>query len=74
MYIPLSTMAGPRRPMPWTPPPEPAMPSDPAALLVYAARLDRVADAELAEGRWRQAERLSHAALEARARANGGRA
>ena len=50
------------------------IPSDPAAALAFAIRTDREADALLAAGRFDQAERLSHAALEARARATGCRA
>ena len=47
------------------------IPSDPADALAFAIRTDRQADALLAEGRFEAAERLSHAALEARARATG---
>ena len=50
------------------------IPTDPADALAFAIRTDRQADALLAEGRFEQAERLSHAALEARARATGSRA
>ena len=50
------------------------IPTDPTAALAFAIRTDRQADALLAEGRFEQAERLSHAALEARARATGSRA
>jgi hypothetical protein len=51
-----------------------AIPSDPVAALAFAIRTDREADALLAAGRFEQAERLSHAALEARCRATGARA
>ena len=47
------------------------IPDDRAAALAFAFRIDREADALLAEGRFYQAERLSHAALEARAWATG---
>jgi hypothetical protein len=51
-----------------------SIPTDPTAALAFAYATDRQADAMLAEGRFEQAERLSHAALEARARATGARA
>ncbi len=50
------------------------IPSDPTDALAFAVRADRDADTMLSEGRFEQAERLSHLALEARARALGGRA
>ena len=50
------------------------IPTDPVAALAFAIRQDRAADLMLAEGRYEAAERLSHAALEARARATGCRA
>ena len=50
------------------------IPADPAAALAFAYARDREADALLASGRFEAAERLSHAALEARARATGCRA
>lgn len=50
------------------------IPTNPAAALAFAALRDREADAMLAAGRFEIAERLSHAALEARARATGLRA
>ena len=50
------------------------IPASPDNALIFAARVDRQADAMLAEGHYRQAERLSHLALEARCRARGGRA
>jgi hypothetical protein len=50
------------------------IPDDPAAALAFAVQQDRAADVLLAEGRFEAAERLSHAALEARARATGCRA
>lgn len=51
-----------------------SIPDDPVAALAFAAAKDREADHLLAEGRFEAAERLSHAALEARARATGCRA
>lgn len=73
MFIPsrINLQFGPARcsaPTPIT------IPSDPIAALCFAARVDRQADHELAEGRFASAERLSHLALEARARATGARA
>ncbi len=50
------------------------IPRDAAAAMAFAIRIDRQADALLAEGQFAAAERLSHAALEARCRATGGRA
>jgi len=50
------------------------IPSAPDAALRLASALDRQADELLSEGRHRQAERLSHLALEARCRATGNRA
>jgi hypothetical protein len=50
------------------------IPTDPDDALAFARRTDREADALLAAGRFEQAERLSHAALEARCRATGDRA
>lgn len=50
------------------------IPTAPDAALTLAGRLDRLADEMLSEGRHRQAERLSHLALEARCRATGTRA
>lgn len=50
------------------------IPTDPAAALAFAMSRDREADAMLAAGRFEAAERLSHVALEARARATGLRA
>ena len=50
------------------------IPSAPAAALEFAFRIDRQADELLFEGRFAQAERLSHLALEARTRAAGERA
>jgi hypothetical protein len=47
------------------------IPSDPAAALAFARRIDREADHHLAEGRRELAERLAHAACEARFRAEG---
>jgi len=67
----LSTSAGPRLAF------EPralAIPRDPAAAMAFAKAADRRADALLAVGRPEQAERLAHAALEARCRATGARA
>ena len=56
-------------------PPSPVViPSNPADALAFASRIDREADACLAEGRCVQAERLAHLALEARCRATGVRA
>ena len=56
-------------------PPKPInIPSDPIAALAFATRADREADQLLAEGRFLQAERLSHLALEMRCRATGVRA
>ncbi len=46
-----------------------AIPTDPEAAMVFAADNDRRADACLANGRTNQAERLAHAAYEARCRA-----
>ena len=66
-----STSAGPRLAF------EPCgltIPSNPTAALAFATRADRRADACLASGRPDQAERLAHAAYEARSRAIGGRA
>ena len=51
-----------------------SIPTEPVAALAFAVAQDCAADALLAEGRFEQAERLSHAALEARARAKGVRA
>lgn len=45
-----------------------AIPPDPAAALVFAARMDRLADLHLSEGRGHVADRLAHLALEARCR------
>jgi len=59
-------LASPLRPL--------AIPSSPAAALAFATRVDRQADAYLAEGQFEQAEQLSHLALEARCRATGVRA
>ena len=59
-------LAGPPRPL--------VIPSLPAAMLAFAQRLDREADALLALGRCEVAERLAHLALEARCRAAGERA
>lgn len=50
------------------------IPTDPAAALVFASRIDREADHMLADGRCIRAEQLSHLALEARCRATGARA
>jgi hypothetical protein len=50
------------------------IPTEPAAAMAFAFARDREADAMLAAGRFEQAERLSHAALEARCRATGERA
>jgi hypothetical protein len=50
------------------------IPSDPAAALEFARRVDREADHHLAEGRRELAERLAHLGCEARCRAAGGRA
>ncbi len=50
------------------------IPSEPAAALLFASRVDREADAHLAEGRVVVAEKLAHLALEARCRATGARA
>lgn len=50
-----------------------AIPNDPAAAMAFAVAADRQADALLADGRPKQAERLAHAALEARCRATGAR-
>ena len=49
------------------------IPTDPDACMDFARKQDRAADVLLAEGRFEAAERLAHAALEARARAMGGR-
>ena len=55
-------------------PPRPlVIPSQPAAAMAFARRLDREADVLLAQGRQEVAERLSHLAFEARCRAAGGR-
>ena len=51
-----------------------SIPSDPTAAMVFAIKADRDADAALAVGRFEQAERLGHTALEARCRATGRRA
>ncbi len=51
-----------------------SVPCDPAAAMAFAIATDRQADALLADGRPKQAERLSHAAFEARCRATGARA
>ena len=50
------------------------IPSDPDEALAYAFRADREADQAIAEGQFLKAERLSHAALEARCRGTGARA
>lgn len=50
------------------------IPTDPAAALIFASRIDREADQMLADGRCIRAEQLAHLALEARARATGARA
>jgi hypothetical protein len=50
------------------------IPATPDAALRFALRLDHEANELLSEGRHRQAERLSHLALEARCRATGNRA
>ncbi len=56
-------------------PPSPVViPTDPGAALVFAVRADHAADEALHAGRFMQAERLSHAAFEARCRAEGRRA
>ncbi len=53
-------------------PPQPlVIPARPDAALAFAKRLDREADALLAEGRHALADRLAHLALEARIRAEG---
>ncbi len=49
------------------------IPRDPIAASRFAWQADHAADEALKEGRFVQAERLSHAALEARLRAAGGR-
>ena len=49
------------------------IPNNPAAALAFATYADRHADACLANGRPDQAERLAHAAYEARCRAAGNR-
>jgi hypothetical protein len=51
-----------------------AIPSSPTAAMEFASRIDRQADACLAEGQFALAEQLSHLALEARCRATGARA
>lgn len=50
------------------------IPSDPAGALARAARLERLADLHLSEGRTGHADRLSHFALELRCQALGARA
>ncbi len=55
-------------------PPGHVIPTRADDCMAFAARVDREADAQLAAGRFHQAERLSHPALEARTRATGGRA
>ena len=67
----LPTMFGRRRAAEQPPT---AIPTRPADCLVFAQRIDRQADAALADGRFVQAERLAHLALEARCRATGARA
>ena len=67
----LSTMFGRRRAAEQPPTVIPTLPAD---CLIFAQRIDRQADASLAEGRFVQAERLAHLALEARCRAEGRRA
>ena len=57
-----------------SPPRRITIPTEPGAAMVFAIHADREADAMLAAGRFDQAERLSHAALEARTRGTGGRA
>ena len=51
-----------------------ASPCQPTADLARAAMLDRLADAELQQGHHEAGERLSHLALEVRARARAVRA
>ncbi len=46
------------------------IPRDPTDAMAFAVAADRRADLLLAEGRWLQADRLAHAAYEARARTN----
>ncbi len=54
------------------PPPGIVIPTDPTRAAAFAIQTDREADLALAEGRFAAAERLSHAAFEARCRAEGG--
>jgi len=73
VFIPktIATQYGPRyisAPSPTT------IPRNPVDAMALASRVDREADHHLAEGRIGLAERLSHLALECRARATGGRA
>lgn len=49
------------------------IPRDPCRAAAFAVQADRSADLAMAEGRIEQAERLAHAALEARCRAGAGR-
>lgn len=50
------------------------IPRDPVAAALFATKADHAADEALNAGRFVQAERLSHAAFEARCRAEGRRA
>jgi len=50
------------------------IPANPDEALRFASRVDREADALLAEGQVHRAEQLAHLALEARCRATGARA
>ena len=67
----VSTAYGPRLAFA---PVSPFLPSDPAAALAKAARLDLEATLHQNEGRGWHADRLSHLALELRCRATGERA
>lgn len=73
VFIPktISTQYGPRYISASSPT---TIPRDPVDAMALASRVDREADHHLAEGRIGLAERLSHLALECRARATGGRA
>lgn len=66
----LSTSAGPRLAFA---PRGLTIPRDPTAALLFALDADRRADFLLASGRAEQADRLAHAAYEARCRAIGSR-
>ncbi len=56
-----------------SPPPSIIIPTDPERARVFAIATDHAADLALAEGRFALAEKLSHAAYEAKCRAAGER-